>query len=779
MNPTVKEWSRGSDPPGHMLEAASSSWSALVLAAPLPMAIVALDGSAHVWNDAAAAALGWLRARSGVEAGFRHHPLWFRRLREAASAGRAPAYVSLRRRTKAGMRFVRLTANALDDGSGKTAALLLNIEDRTRFRKVEQELADGERRYRELLELSPEAIAIHDHERILYINPAGIDLIGAVHPDDVVGQPLLEFVHPDSRDLIRRPRRELESGARLSQLTEQKLLRLDGQAIDVEVVAMPIRYRRGHAVLLIVRDMTARKRAEAGLRASQERFRLLTEGVRDYAIIMLDPNGAIVSWNTGAERLTGFRTDEAIRAHFGKLFQEDESDAHASRLLEHAAKLGRYEEEGWRVRKDGTRFWASVAVTTLYDPAQNVVGYAKIVRDLTERREAASALRRSEDHLRQAQKMEGIGRLAGGIAHDFNNLLTAIQGHAQFLLEDLDPESGPFADAEEIKKAADRAATLTRQLLAFSRRQVLQPQVLDLNAVIGDMQKMLRRVIREDIDLITTLDDELWPVHADAGQMEQVLMNLVVNSRDAMPSGGTVTIQTSNVRVDRAFGSAGLTVRPGRYVQIAVTDSGIGMEREIQTKIFEPFFTTKPEGQGTGLGLATVYGIVKQSGGSISVYSELGRGTTFKVLIPWADDGTAADADALDGRSSELARGWEAVLIVEDDVALRTVTSKTLQDRGYSVLEAESGEEALRLAAEYDGPIDLVLADIIMPRMSGRRLAESLRSMQPAMRVLFMSGFTRDEVVRQGLMEKGAAFLEKPFGADKLAGKVREVLDGG
>ncbi|MGH7505676.1 MAG: PAS domain S-box protein, partial [Longimicrobiales bacterium] len=725
MKPKVREWSRGIEPQGQPLKASSSSVAALVLAAPLPMAIVEMNGVARVWNQAAAAMLGWPTAADDVQAGFRNHPLWFRRLRDAVLAGAAPACVTLRRR-KADHRSVRLTATPLRDAAGRTTALLIGVEDRSRLRRVEQELADGERRYRDLLELSPEAIAIHDYDQILYINPAGIDLIGAVRPDDIVGRPLLDFVHQDSRDAVHRRRRELEAGARAGSLTEQKLIRIDGQAIEVEVVAIPIRFRRGGAVQVIVRDLTARRRAEAGLRASQERFRLLSEGVRDYAIIMLDAGGCIVSWNSGAERLTGFRMDEAIRAHFSRLFPEEEIAAdRPARILEHAAAHGRCEEEGWRLRKDGTRFWASIAVTTLYDPAHRVVGYAKIVRDLTERREAESALRRSEDHLRQAQKMEGIGRLAGGIAHDFNNLLTAIQGHAQFLLEDLAPESGPFADAEEIRKAADRAATLTRQLLAFSRRQVLQPQMLDLNVVIRDMHRMLRRVIREDIELITTLDDELSPVHADAGQMEQVLMNLVVNARDAMPAGGTLTIRTTNVEVQRAFGSAGLTVRPGRHVQIAVSDTGIGMDRDTQAKIFEPFFTTKPEGQGTGLGLATVYGIVKQSGGSISVYSEPGRGTSFKVLVPRAqDDGNEVGAS----EPAEMARGREAILIVEDDYALRTLASKTLQNRGYSVLEAGSGEEALGLAAEYDGPIDLVLADIIMPHMSGRRLAESLRS---------------------------------------------------
>jgi CheY-like chemotaxis protein len=370
--------------------------------------------------------------------------------------------------------------------------------------------------------------------------------------------------------------------------------------------------------------------------------------------------------------------------------------------------------------------------------------------------------------------MEGIGRLAGGIAHDFNNLLTAIQGHAQFLIEDLIADHPSRGDAEEIKRAADRAATLTRQLLAFSRRQVLQPQILDLNAIIRDMNKMLRRVIREDIALVTDLATGAWPVFADAGQIEQVLMNLVVNARDAMPDGGVLTVETRNVEVGEGFMGSGGVINAGRYVAIIVSDTGIGMDADTRSRIFEPFFTTKPEGQGTGLGLATVYGIIRQSGGNISVYSEPGRGTTFKSLLPRADEDAAPEPKPT---PTEMAHGWESVLVVEDDPVVRSMTSKVLTDRGYSVLEAESGDEAIRLAREYDGPIDLVLTDIVMPRMSGRKLAESVRIMHPSARVLFMSGYTESHVVRGGLIDPDAPFVEKPFSPEQLAGSVRSALD--
>jgi two-component system cell cycle sensor histidine kinase/response regulator CckA len=393
-------------------------------------------------------------------------------------------------------------------------------------------------------------------------------------------------------------------------------------------------------------------------------------------------------------------------------------------------------------------------------------------------REAEDALRRSEENLRQAQKMEAVGRLAGGIAHDFNNLLTAIKGHAQFLVEDLPESESSFTDAVEIKRAVDRAAALIRQLLIFSRKEVLEPQILDLNLTVTEMHSLLRRVIREDIALQLDLGEELWPIRADSSQMEQVIMNLTVNARDAMPHGGTLNIRTRNIELHGETEMAGTTLPPGRYVHVVVRDTGFGMDRETQARIFEPFFTTKAEGEGTGLGLATVYGIVRQSGGAIMVYSEPGQGTMLKMLFPAADEEHAEQPEApVAADPAEQACGWESVLVVEDDPGIRVLTSRALQGRGYSVLEAESGPDALRLAQEYEGPIDLVITDIVMPEMSGRRLAETMHDLHPTARILFMSGFTPEEVVRQGLLEPHAKFLEKPFNPESLARKVREVLD--
>jgi len=371
--------------------------------------------------------------------------------------------------------------------------------------------------------------------------------------------------------------------------------------------------------------------------------------------------------------------------------------------------------------------------------------------------------------------MEAVGQLAGGIAHDFNNLLTVITSYSAMLMADM-PRASPHAtDVQEIMNAANRASSLTRQLLAFSRRQVLQPHVLDLNALTGNLEKMLRRLLREDIQLYTRCDPELALVNADAGQLEQVIVNLVVNARDAMPRGGRISIETSNVTLGPGYGPMHANAAPGSYVLVAVSDTGMGMDKPTQARIFEPFFTTKPVGQGTGLGLSTVYGIVKQSGGYVWVYSEIGRGTTFKVYLP-AVTVAASAAEPERDTPPEPTGAPERILLVEDEPNVRRIARRILERNGYTVLEAANGTEALRLLERRREPIALVLTDLVMPEMGGRELAARLRSVSPTSRVLFMSGYTEDAVLRQSVMEPGAIFLDKPFTFDTLIRKVREAL---
>jgi two-component system cell cycle sensor histidine kinase/response regulator CckA len=397
-----------------------------------------------------------------------------------------------------------------------------------------------------------------------------------------------------------------------------------------------------------------------------------------------------------------------------------------------------------------------------------------------------------EEQFRQAQKMEAVGRLAGGVAHDFNNLLTVIHLSTRLMERNLHPEDSLWPHVERIQEAGRRAANLTKQLLAFSRREIAEPQVLDLNQVLGDLDKMLQRLIPEDIEVTTRLTDDLWPVRIDPTQIEQVVVNLAVNAGDAMPGGGKLTIETANVTLDAAYAAHHLEVEPGEYVLLAVSDNGVGMTAEIKARIFEPFFTTKEKGKGTGLGLATVFGIVKQNQGHVWVYSEPDQGTTFKIYLPRAGMPRAGMPRAGIPHVSEdartpshlptrgaapTARGSETLLLVEDESGVRELVRDILAAQGYRVLAAQDGVEALQVAGKHEGPIHLLVTDVVMPRLSGRALADQLRSGRPEMRVLFTSGYTDNAIVRHGVLEEGVHFLSKPFELETLARKVQEVLD--
>jgi signal transduction histidine kinase len=404
-------------------------------------------------------------------------------------------------------------------------------------------------------------------------------------------------------------------------------------------------------------------------------------------------------------------------------------------------------------------------------PARLVSAVKRALQEAEERTER----KKLEEQLRQAQKMEAIGQLTGGIAHDFNNMLTVILGYSELMLQRLKADDPLRSEVEQVKEAGVRASMLTRQLLAFGRKQVLQPRVLDLNAVLTNMDQMLQRLIGEDIHLVTMPAPGLRRVRADPGQIEQVIVNLAVNARDAMPQGGKLTIETANVELDNAYAREHVSVRPGSFVMLAVSDTGCGMDRETQARIFEPFFTTKEPGKGTGLGLSTVYGIVKQSDGNIWVYSEPGRGTTFKIYLPRVEGAVEAVEPGL--APTRAVRGSETVLLVEDENAVRALIRSTLQANGYTVLEAHHGKHAIQIYEQHKGPIHLLVTDVVMPEMSGRELAEHLKTSRPNMKVLFMSGYTDKAIVNHGELDPDTAFLQKPFTPDALARMVREVLD--
>jgi PAS domain S-box-containing protein len=504
------------------------------------------------------------------------------------------------------------------------------------------------------------------------------------------------------------------------------------------------------------------------LSATEERFSLLVRSVKDYAILMLDPQGRVISWNEGAERIKGYTANQIIGSHFSCFYTNDAVERGSpDEHLRQAAADGQCKDEGWRVRKDGSTFWADAHITALREQNGTLRGFAKVTKDMTERRKL-------EEQLRQSQKMEAIGQLAGGVAHDFNNLLTIISGYSDILLEQL-PSDDPNRElVQEVHKAGERAASLTRQLLAFSRKQILEPKVLNLNQIVSDTERMLRRLIGEDVNLVTTLAPALCTIRVDPGQMEQVILNLVVNARDAMPKGGHLTIETANADLTQEKLATNPEVKPGRYVLLSVRDTGCGITPEIQTRIFEPFFTTKEPGQGTGLGLATVFGIVKQSGGFIMVDTEPGRGTTFQVYLPGIEQVLAGES--LPSPKTTL-KGRETLLIAEDESAVLGIIRLALRSQGYTVLEASGGAQALRVAQAHSGPIHLLVTDVVMPELGGRELAERLSALRPGLKILYLSGYTDDAVVRHGVREAQTAFLQKPFTPGKLAAKIREVLD--
>jgi two-component system cell cycle sensor histidine kinase/response regulator CckA len=631
------------------------------------------------------------------------------------------------------------------------------------------EAQSAEERYRALFESASDAIAVLDRSGVvLETNQRWCSFLN-LDARRIVGRHLFDFV-PHGRETTDA---ELEAAVRRDggRIDAVPLQGPDGATRYVDFSISVIDVGKRQLVFAIGRDVTGRFLAAQELATAEEKYRSLVERLPD--IVLTTAGQRCVFVTSNAQRLLGFEPAEIYAldsADWHARGHPDDQDRFAEAQRDRRATTGDPSpfdiEYRWR-RKDGAWIWLWHRVIAVYE--RNGVERADaLISDITQRR-------RLEDSLRQAQKMEAVGQLTGGVAHDFNNILGTILANSEFLISDLGQGDPRREDVEEIKLAAQRAAALTRQLLAFSRKQVLELRVVELNPIIRNVERMLQRLIGEDIELLVRLDEALGHVRIDRGQIEQVLLNLAVNARDAMPKGGKLLIETANVELDPADAAGLAGVSPGRYVAITVTDTGVGMDPETQRRIFDPFFTTKELGKGTGLGLATSHGIISQFGGRILVYSEIGCGTVFKVYLPRAD---AQRAEAFHSVASASATGDEVVLLVEDDLPLRAAVRRMLNSFGYRVLAAKDVDDALQLARAHQTEIALLVADVVMPLLSGPELAASVARQIPAVKVLFMSGYTDHGALTRGLIEDKVHFIQKPFAPLVLAQKVREVLDG-
>ncbi|HUK90174.1 MAG TPA: PAS domain S-box protein, partial [Blastocatellia bacterium] len=555
------------------------------------------------------------------------------------------------------------------------------------------------------------------------------------------------------------------------------LVSRDGRRIPVDAGGAPLKRADGTAagVIIVFQDVSERRQNEQALRRSEARLAGILN-IADDAVISINEKQTIILFNEGAQQVFGYSRDEVLGHPLSMLlperFHEHGRDVELFRQSKDVVRKMGERREIFGRRKDGAEFPAEASISKLETSDERVL--TVMLRDITERKRTEEALRHSEEQLRQSQKMEAVGRLAGGIAHDFNNLLTAIIGYSELASLRINPADPISGNLDEIAKAAQRAASLTAQLLAFSRKQMLQPRVLDLSEQVRDIEEMLRRVIGEDIDLITILDSELWRVRVDPNQVQQVIVNLAVNARDAMPEGGTLTIETANIEVDEQYAQDHPGAGPGPHVLLAITDTGVGMNKETKEHIFEPFFTTKEMGKGTGLGLSTVYGIIRQSGGNVWVSSEPGKGSSFTIILPAIQSPEhEAERTVLSG---SVTQGQETVLVVEDQETVLKLVRDILEHQGYRVLHALRPSDAITICNEYDGPIHLMITDVIMPQMNGRQLADYVAPTRPDMRVLFMSGYTDNAMVKEGILGPGAAFIQKPFQMSSLLYSVRDVL---
>ena len=667
---------------------------------------------------------------------------------------------------------VLFSSSVMKDKDGKMIRLVCTGRDVTERKQTEEALLNAAQQWRTTFDGISDMVCLLDPEgKILRCNNAMAgflkkpfsDIIGRTHWEIVYGTtaPIQECPVMRMRETHRRQTAILPINDRWFNIAVDPLLDETGGLIGA---------------VHIMSDITDHKQAEEALRRSEEKYRTILENIEE-GYFEVDIAGNFTFFNDSICRIWGYPKEELM----GMNDRQYTDQGNAKKLFQAFNKVYRTGEPArefdWEIiRKDGTKKYIEASVSLQKDPSGKPMGFRGVIRDITERKQTEEEMAAVQEQFRQSQKMEAVGQLAGGIAHDFNNLLTVIHGYSELILTSLDENSRLRQDVREIIHASERASSLTRQLLAFSRKQILQPKVLDLNAHVSNMDKMLRRMIGENIELMTLLAKDLGRTKADPGQIEQVILNLAVNARDAMLNGGKLTIETANIEFDENYARSHIGVTPGHYVMLSVSDTGVGIAREVKERIFEPFFTTKEKGKGTGLGLSTVFGIIQQSGGNIWVYSEPGLGTTFKIYLPRIEE----DIELLkpSAVSTKPLQGSETILLVEDEEIVRKLACTILQKNGYKVLEAPNGEEALRIVQGKNGnPIHLLVTDVVMPGMSGRQLADRLERLRPEMKILYISGYTDNAIVHHGVLDKGMHYIQKPFTVEGLVQKVREVLD--
>ena len=599
---------------------------------------------------------------------------------------------------------------------------------------------------------------------------------------EIIGKPFSTFYTPEDR-AAGLPHKALSTAREAGRFSSEGWrVRKDGSRFWALVVIDAIRDESGELIgfAKVTRDITERQEAYWNAIESERRYRRLVEAVVDYAIFQLDPTGHVSTWNTGAERIKGYAREDIIGQHFSRFYTEEDRNAGVpQKALQQAASTGRYEAEGRRVRKDGTLFWASVVIDSIYDESGHLIGFAKVTRDVTERVEAQRRLEETQDQLAASQKLEAVGQLSGGIAHDFNNLLMIVIGNLETAQRHLRRDNtGPNLQRllSNASRGAQRAAALTSRLLAFSRRQALDPKSLNVNTFLGGVVEFLHRSLGEQIEIEAGGGAGLWQIEVDPNHLDSALVNLAINARDAMPNGGKLTIEAANIYVDSDYAASNPEMTPGQYVLISVTDTGTGMSADALSHSFEPFFTTKELGQGTGLGLSQVYGFVKQSGGHVKIYSEVGHGTSVKIYLP-RHVGQALDADTL--ADEPLAEGdpTETILVVEDDADVRSYLAEILRTLRYRVVTTANAKTALMTLRANAQHFDLLLTDIVMPGMTGRELGKQAKQLRPGLKVLYMSGYSRNAVVHQGRLDEGVELLQKPVSQGELANRVRTILD--